>query len=836
MANAYNTPRMFRRSAIAAAVIVVFGGLVILANSVVEDLSNLASAQSDNQQWTLTQAEVEFLEFSKELASIQADPERSLTDLKRRFDVFYSRIATLDTASVYRTLQDDVAYRVHLQTLRAFLDDAVVIIDLPADSIRNELPTLARLSEVARPAVRQLTTNALSQFAANSEARREEFAQTLLKLALAIVVLLAALSLTVVYMRRLAVQASTQRRQAQQEAARSDTIIQTSLDGVVVADQEGVILAFNAAAERIFGHRAEDVVGAELGPLIVPDHMRDAHEAGMERMKNDGEKRVVGKGRVQLEAKHSSGKIFPVELAIQNAQTDQGPVFIAFLRDISARVSAEQELVEARDKALAADRLKTEFLATMSHEIRTPLNGLLGNLTLLQDTKLNALQRRYTKNMGTSGDLLLQHVTNVLDLSRYDVDNLDMRRVPVNLSKLLQSIVDSQSGMAANNNTVIEWSWVEEPHDWVISDPDALQHIFMNLVSNAVKFTHDGRVSLSVDATPEGDDRFEFTFHVSDTGQGIAPDLQERIFDDFVTGTVAYDRNVGGTGLGLGIVRRSVKALGGVLDVESEVGVGSTFEVRLPLELTINVEGGGQTRTHGPFASKLNILVVEDNEINQLVARELLTREGHKASIVNDGAEAIALTSREKFDLILMDISMPVMDGPSATRAIRTGDGPNALTPIVALTANAMKSEQEAFLQDGMNGILLKPLSLAAFHEEMHRLFNVERDLEFSTKTEISDGSMREAMSAADYASLKERFVVQVEDLHEWLGADDRPSYSDIVSKSHNIAGSASVFGILKYAEMLNRIEDAAKAEDDIQIRELLPRLRKEWGRASKTL
>jgi len=832
LAGLSSTSKSVRRGLLSAAVLVVFGGLLFLADSVAEDLDNLESAQVDNQQWTITQTEVEFLEFANVLATTVNDDTAPIDELRRRFDVFYSRVATLEDARVYQVLKEDPTYLAQLTSLRGFLDEAVEVIDLPDDGTQAALETLVPLTQETRPAVRQLANSALMQFSALSEERRTEFAQTLLKLAIAVVLLLVALSLVVLYMRRLAVQASMQRKQAEQEANRTETVIQTSLDGVIVANQEGKILRFNAAAERIFGHAAEDVIGRNLGPLIVPEHMRDAHNAGMKRMRENGEMRVVGKGRVQLEALHRSGEVFPVELALQRAETDEGMVFIAFLRDISASVLAEQELVEARDQALAAHRLKTEFLATMSHEIRTPLNGLLGNLTLIQDTRLNPLQKRYVQNMSTSGDLLLQHVSDVLDLSRYDVDSLDMRKVPVNLSRLIQSIVDSQSGPAAANNTVLEWHWLDQPHDWVVSDPDALQHILMNLVSNAVKFTRNGRVTVSVDASPQEKDAYEYVFHVSDTGQGISDDLKARIFDDFVTGTVAYDRDVGGTGLGLGIVRRSVKALGGEIDVESELGVGSTFEVRLMLEKTAAVDHADADPGRLTEVPQLSILIVEDNEINQVVAKELLARDGHKTVAVDDGAAAVDIAAKQRFDLILMDISMPVMDGRAATRAIRGGRGLNAKTPILALTANAMKSEQDAFIADGMNGVLMKPLSPQALRAELQRSFDRE-DTSTPTAEQVTHANdMRTVMSEADYQALRARFVREVEDFHARLSADTVPTLAQIAQDSHKIAGSATVFGAMDYAENLRDLENAAKREDALAMQSCQERLAETWKAA----
>ncbi len=777
-----------------------------------QDLRELESARSDNVQWTLAQSEVEFLEFLKQLNAVDDGSASDLAMLRQRFDVFYSRITTLENASVYRPLLDDPVYVQSLAEVREFLDDTVQLIDAQDPTLNTALPSIIADADNARIAVRRLTNSSLDSFAAAADQRRNDFAETLVKLAAAVVLLVVALGLTVYYLRRLNIQKTRQQRATAETAARMDTVIRTSLDGVIVANEEGNILAFNAAAEKIFGHTAEDVIGKSLGPLIVPDHMIEAHDAGMARMKAGGEKRVVGKGRVQLEAKHSSGSLFPVELAIQSADTEQGRIFIAFLRDISMRVAAEMELIAARDQALAADRLKSEFLTTMSHEIRTPLNGLLGNLALIQDTKLSPQQLRYINNMETSGDLLRQHVTDVLDLSRYDVGHKEMREVPMNLAPFVQSIVDSQSGMAAKNNTTIEWDWLGSPHNWVLCDPDAMQHVLMNLVGNAVKFTNEGSVSITLETENATDDKADFVFRVSDTGVGIADDLKDRIFDDFVTGNVAYDRNVGGTGLGLGIVRRSVNAMGGKINVESTPHSGSTFEVRLTLKKTDPFVQEQPKPKVVQTIESLRVLIVEDNEINCAVAREMLRAQGHTTTEVHDGAKAVSIAQDEVFDLILMDISMPVMDGRSATRKIRTGNGPNARTPILALTANAMASEQAAFLSDGMNGVLVKPLSRTALQEALQGLVAEPNGSQGKPIEGDHQNEMRDVLGAEAYNAMRDRFVSEVEDLHKWLQIDELRDLPSIAARCHKIAGSAAVFGAAHYRSALVAVESAANS------------------------
>ncbi|PRY80155.1 PAS domain S-box-containing protein [Yoonia maritima] len=808
----------------------IMGAIAFLSSAVARDLDALASASSDNVQWTVSQTEVEFLEFTKQINMIVGSPDIGLQEMRKRFDIFYSRIDTLQSASVYRALQEQQAYAIALENVRQFLDETVPLIDSDDAVVRAGLVGMMESAELMRPQVRQIANSALDYFATEADRRRQVFATTLLQLAVLVLVLIFVLALAIYYLRRLNFLNINRRRELQEYAERMNTVIQTSLDGVIVVDSTGQILAFNAAAESMFGYRTSEVLGDTLGPLIVPEHLQAAHKRGMKRLRTGGERYIVGKGRVELEAKRSNGEVFPVELAVQSANTDAGEIFIAFVRDISANVKAEKELISARDRALAADRLKTDFLATMSHEIRTPLNGLLGNLALIQDTQLSHQQERYIRNMKTSGDLLLRHVTDVLDISRYDVGQLALREVPVNLADLIQAIVDSQSGMASANLTTVDWKWEGEPTEWVLSDPDRLQHILMNLVGNAVKFTKAGSVMVSIAARNIEADNYEVRFNVADTGQGIDEKLRSRIFDDFVTGTTAYDRTVGGTGLGLSIARRFATAMGGEITVTSVVGEGSTFSVTLPLKATEAVVDDVLEPTPDQTSIGLNILVVEDNEINRAVVRGMLHADGHTTTEVHDGAAAVEIAAEHAFDLILMDISMPIMDGRAATRAIRGGTGKCSKTPIIALTANAMANEQQAFIKDGMNGVLTKPLSRIALLEVLHRISNEIRENDPVMTDNKNQNEMREILGEEAYEQLKVQFITEVDELHLWLREVQIHELTEVAARCHKVAGSAAVFGATDYRTKLIDIENAAKADQRDKVATAVASLPEVWG------
>lgn len=811
-------------------------GIVLLSGNVTRDLKLLNSASSDNVQWTLSQAEVEFLEFQMHLTSALSEPAPDLKALRREFDIFYSRINTLGQASIYADLREVPEFARNLRIVQTFLDRATSAIDASDPDLIRALPDLADRTNAARANVRNLANSGLNFFALDSDRRRTSIAVTLTQLAAGVTFLMLVLIFLAVYLARLNAQNVKRRAEAIEAGARMNIVIDTALDAVIVSDAQGRILVFNSAAEQIFGHSAQDAIGSELGQLIVPDQHKAAHAEGMRRMQAGGARNVVGKGRVKLEAKRANGSIFPVEFAIQSAQTADGEIFIAFLRDISQRVRSERELVVARDRALAGEKAKSDFLATMSHEIRTPLNGLLGNLTLLRDTRLSAKQARYIKNMDTSGKLLMSHISDVLDITKYDAGKLRLRPVAMNFSDLMQDIIDNQSGAALANQTTLEWGWTGPQVEWINADRDRIQHVLMNVIGNAVKFTREGRVSVDVEVMQDAGERPILQIIVSDTGIGMAPALQAQIFDDFMTGDSSYDRDVGGTGLGLGIAQRFVKALGGTIAVESEIGEGSAFAIHLPIEPVAPPADAQEHRASPAQARSSDILLVEDNEINRVVAREMLRSAGHKVSEAHNGQIAVDMAQDHRFDLILMDISMPVLDGRGATRAIRAGNGASAAAPIVALTANAVAEEQEAFLSDGMNDILTKPLNRDALIRVIasHVVANGdEAGVASAPAVGVAFAyldDLRDTLGVDALTALLARYAAEVDESIAYLQDHASHTPQEIAQRAHRIAGSSAALGAVDLRAALIAVETAAKAGDLAQMARAIATLPEIWA------
>jgi len=799
-----------------AFIVASFVVIGLLIKEVREDLGHLESASSDNVQWTLAQAEVEFLELS---AVLRASPETSddLSELRRRFDVFYSRISTLSSGQIYQNLTEIDGYAAAISDIQSFLDHHVGDIDSDDGILLRTLPDFQANASELRPRIRAMSTYGLHYFAALSESRRNDVSSTLIRLATATAFLVAVLTFCAFYFRTMNRQNVSRRLQVLQTSARMRTIIDTSLDAVIVTDAFGLILEFNPAAERIFQRDRNEVRGNNIANIIIPDHYRDAHHLGMRRMRSEGTPKVVGKGRVTLEAIRANGEIFPVELAIQSAHNNDHEIYVAFLRDISQRVHDEQELVAARDRALAGEKAKADFLAVMSHEIRTPLNGLIGTLSLLKDTKLSAKQRTYLDNMSISGRLLMGHVNNVLDITRYEAGALHVDAKLINISELVQDLIDGQIGGAEAARNTLEWGWSSTAHHWIVADAPRLQHVLLNLVGNAIKFTDGGHVSVEIEAQTGPKDMLEF--RVTDTGDGIPEDQIERIFEDFVTQDTSYGRRTNGTGLGLGIAKRIVTALGGEIGVESIEGLGSTFWFHVPVTFSDapNAPNPSPHKVVKNTDTRLDILVVEDNEINRHVVREMLFAEGHKVTEAVDGQQGVQMAHSHRFDLILMDISMPVMDGRNATRTIRASKGMSKDAPIVALTANAMASEVDKFLRDGMNAVLSKPL----LPDDLRRVINSTTEAATSTPSPSStviasdqNQSMKDSIGQETYEVFLGRFRAEMERNIQWF--NDNAAHDgvqdEIAERSHKLASSAAVFGAMPLREALINIENTARS------------------------
>ena len=493
--------------------------------------------------------------------------------------------------------------------------------------------------------------------------------------------------------------------------SRKDAILNSALDAIITIDQYSSIVEFNPAAERIFGYTQDEVLGMPMSEMIVPPKYREAHNKGMEHFLKTGEGPVLRK-RIEIVGMRSSGEEFPIELAITPLVVDNFQYFTAYVRDITERKETEKDLIDAKDMAEQSARAKEQFLANMSHEIRTPLNAVIGLSHLLHDTILTEKQNLYLSGIKYSADNLLALINDILDFTKIDAGMIELEQIPFELNPLIQSLVSSHLFSAQKKGVALNTTIDPEIPKSLIGDPYRLSQILGNLLSNAVKYTHQGDVCLSVELDYANKNDVVIVFSVKDTGIGIPAEKVDLIMDAFVQASSDVTRIYGGTGLGLSIVKELTELQAGTIEIESKEGVGSTFKVTIPFSKSTNSFTGPPVKKQPNTQNLegLHILLVEDNEMNQLVASDMLTNWGAKVHVANNGKLAIEALEEHPFDLVLMDIQMPIMDGYATTRFIREELGIDKATlPIIALTASAIIEQKAKAIALGMNDFIPKP-------------------------------------------------------------------------------------------------------------------------------
>ncbi|MDP9431812.1 MAG: response regulator [Actinomycetota bacterium] len=498
-------------------------------------------------------------------------------------------------------------------------------------------------------------------------------------------------------------------------------ILEAAGDGFICVGADGTVQRWNSRAEDMFGWSCAEAVGSALAQLIVPADQREAHAQGFARVLAGGQSTALGR-QIEVQAQRRDGSQFPVEMTLWASHTVDGTTFSAFTRDITDRKRHDAELAAARDTALEASRLKSEFVANMSHEIRTPMNGVIGMTSLLLDTELDDRQRDYLETVSNSANALLAVLNDILDFSKIEAGKLDVEQADFDVRLVVEDVAVLLAASASAKQLEITAAVDPDVPRSLRGDAHRIRQILLNLLGNAVKFTDAGNVTLSVTVASEADGPLAVAFSVTDTGAGIPAERQAQLFSAFTQLDTSATRRHGGTGLGLTISRQLVELMGGRIEVDSEPGRGSTFTFTLPLT-------GGSSPSEPAVPGDLagvRALVVDDNETNRRMLTDQLTGWGMRPLDAPDGQAALqalrdAAANGDPFRVALLDMRMPGMTGMDVARAV-AGDERLRATRMALLSSTTEPAEIASARAAGVTTYLAKPVRKAQLQATLRNL------------------------------------------------------------------------------------------------------------------
>ena len=497
-------------------------------------------------------------------------------------------------------------------------------------------------------------------------------------------------------------------------------IVQTAVSGVITMDELGIVHVFNPSASELFGWKSEEVLGQNVS-MLMQEPMMSAHDGYLSQYIETGKANIIGRGR-EVTAKRKDGSTFPAFLAVGHSDLGDGHhLFVAFISNITEQKRKEGELQLAKESAESGARTKATFLANMSHEIRTPMNSIIGfSEVVLQAPELMPETAAHVQTVVTSSKALLGLINDILDVSKLESGQFTLDMVCFHLPNALAQAMIMMEQQAVEKGLDLKIEFDAELPTHFVGDPSRLRQVMLNMVGNAIKFTTTGSVVINVLAGEEAD---QLHFTITDTGIGMSPEQLEKVFDSFVQADSSTSRRFGGTGLGTTISKQIVGLMGGKIWVESEVDKGSIFHFTSHMPEAINLDGclyEELSTTIDEYISPrlFHILLAEDITENATLAMLRLKQQGHEVFWAKNGYEVVEAFDKGSYDLILMDVMMPEMDGLEACRRIRKlEESSNTHIPVLALTASVMREDHEKCLKSGMDSIEAKPIDFNKLFE-----------------------------------------------------------------------------------------------------------------------
>ncbi len=640
-------------------------------------------------------------------------------------------------------------------------------------------------------------------------------------------------------------------------------VAESANDGIITINRKSEILFVNSAAERIFGYTKAEMEG-NLLTMLMPEHLKQAHMTGSQRYMDTGVRNIPWRG-VEVPARHKDGHEVFIEISFGEFKDQENHLFTGIVRDVTERKKVAAELHKAKEDAEAATRAKSQFLANMSHEIRTPMNSIIGLTGLLLEGDLPPDQVDLMETVRYSAEALLTIINDILDFSKIEAGKLDFDLVDFDFRQMIGEVRSLFVEQSLRGNNKLYFEVAPEIPSALRGDPGRIRQVLTNLVSNAIKFTENGKVSVMVYLVREENEEIELRFRISDTGIGIPPEKLENLFQPFSQADGSINRKFGGTGLGLAICKQLVKIMNGEIGVESEVEKGSTFwftasftksgfieeeveENNLTEKVSEKVAvcpfrkiaektngNGHKSDEQQPIVdtSEVKILIADDNAVNQKVALLMLKSLGYRADVAENGVEVLDALRRRQYDIVLMDVQMPEMDGLEATRRIRREWKDKKQPRIIAMTANAMRGDREECLEAGMDDYLSKPVRKEELRDAVGKFSppKIKKEIE-SQEVESDDSTMDFAIleSLAELAPdapdevIAEFTTMFFEDAPQHitklkkLAADS--DINQIKFSAHALKGLAGTIGAVNLAKLCHELEIAAltTSPDDIEM------------------
>ncbi len=804
----------------------------------------------DSPVWSTAQLEVELARFLVALESFSHDDgEVTREQLIERFDVAWSRLALFSAGVNARWLEDKPQHRASLDRLQSDMEaiDPMVANAAAeheaARTIRQKiLPHLPVIKQITAASVQEELDDRAVLAKLQNELRAEIKAFSLSALA-------AFFGLTFYLVRaesrsRASVrELSAARAEAEAASSRLSEAIANISEGFVLFDAQDRLVISNAKYREYYGLSAHAIRPGQT--------FEDILRAGVERGQyEDAKGDPEGFLQRRLQRRRVLGDAFEQRLGdgrwlmISDRRTQEGGV-AGIRTDITEIKRREQELEDAKqtlqrqaeelrllaDRERKANAAKSEFLATLSHEIRTPMNAVVGLSDLLAGTTLDGEAERYVLAINEAASQLLHLINTILDLSRLEAGRAELDTVPFDLRDTLSRLASMAAALTASKPVTVACETADDLPAFVRGDQGRLYQVLLNLLANSAKFTAEGSVTLRARpiAGPDGTPGW-LRFEISDTGPGLPDEVVDRLFEPFVRGEDAADQRQAGTGLGLAISRRFVDLMGGRIDVATTSGSGTTFYVELPLPSTDAKDLLPPDARAAPESTRrLRVLVAEDTPSSRMVVQAMLERLGHAVVCVANGREAVDAVLTGAFDLILMDMQMPVLDGVEATRAIRTLPAPKGRVPIIFLTAQALPDARQLASQAGTDHYLTKPTRLADLQAKVaEAIGSADPPGEAGSSPRDRDGlapvldamdaalsEMREAFDPATFRKVTSRFAQDAQDRVDALrtaqAAGDAPT---IRREAHKLAGILGQVGLTDAAALARKASHASTDED----------------------